>query len=124
MPPIIGREQGNDFRHPVAERLIVLPPMLQQRENIMTPAEIIEHRNVVARRLFGALCAHYPDKYVALSIQPNGVADDEPDDLIVPKWRPRYLRMNSSPLTSTGAISLLRPSLKSMLEFSHAYRGD
>jgi hypothetical protein len=62
----------------------VLPPMLQQREHIMTPAEI-EGRRVVARRLFYALRAHYPDKYVALSIQPRDVADDEPDDLTVPK---------------------------------------
>jgi hypothetical protein len=58
--------------------------MLQQREHIMTPAEI-EGRRVVAHRLFYALRAHYPDKYVALSIQPRDVADDEPDDLTVPK---------------------------------------
>ena len=51
-------------------RRIVLPPMLQQRENIMTPAEKIEYRNIVARRLFDALCAHYPDKYVASIIPP------------------------------------------------------
>ena len=44
-----------------------LPPMLQQREHIMTPAEI-EGRRVVARRLFYALralsrqirCFEYP----------------------------------------------------------------
>ena len=33
----------------------------------MTPAEI-EGRNVVARRLFDALCAQYPEKYVALTL--------------------------------------------------------
>jgi hypothetical protein len=50
--------------------------MLQQREHIMTPAERrIEDRRVVALRLFDALCAHYPDKYVALTIQPRDVAD-------------------------------------------------
>jgi hypothetical protein len=68
----------------VAERLIVLPPMLQQREHIMTPVEI-EGRRVIALRLFDALCSHYPDKYVALIIQPRDVVDDEPDDLTVPK---------------------------------------
>jgi len=81
MPPITGREHGGV---PVAERLIVLPPMLQQREHIMTPVEI-EGRRVIALRLFDALCAHYPDKYVALIIQPRDVVDDEPDDLTVPK---------------------------------------
>ena len=64
--------------------MIVLPPMLRQREHIMTPAEI-KARRVLALRLFYALCAHYPDKYVALSIQPRDVADDEPDDLTLPK---------------------------------------
>ena len=54
----------------MAKRLIVLPPMLEQREPIMTPAEI-EGRRVIALRLFDALCAHYPDKYVALIIQPR-----------------------------------------------------
>jgi hypothetical protein len=68
----------------VAERLIVLPPMLQQREHIVTPAEI-EGRRVIALRLFDALCAHYPDKCLALIIQPRDVVDDEPDDLTVPK---------------------------------------
>jgi hypothetical protein len=68
----------------VAERLIVLPPILQQREHIMTPVEI-EGRRVIALRLFDALCSHYPDKYVALIIQPRDVVDDEPDDLTVPK---------------------------------------
>jgi hypothetical protein len=60
MAAITGREHGG---YRVAERLIVLPPMLQQREHIMTPAEI-EGRRVIALRLFDALCAHYPDKYV------------------------------------------------------------
>ena len=54
--------------------------MLQQRERIMTPAEIKRRR--VAVRLFYALCARYPDKNVALNIPPRDVADDEPDDLI------------------------------------------
>jgi hypothetical protein len=68
----------------VAKRLIVLPPMLEQREPIMTPAEI-EGRRVIGLRLFDALCAHYPDKYVALIIQPRDVVDDEPDDVTVPR---------------------------------------
>ena len=34
-----------------------------------------EDRRVVARRLFEALCAHYPDKYIAL-IQPRDVANE------------------------------------------------
>ena len=58
--------------------------MLQQREHIMTPEEI-KARRVFALRLFYALRAHYPDKYVALRIQPRDVADDEPDDLTLPK---------------------------------------
>jgi hypothetical protein len=42
----------------------------------MTPAERrIEDLRVVALRLFDALCAHYPDKYVALAIQLREVAD-------------------------------------------------
>ena len=39
----------------------------------MTPAEI-KARRVFALRLFYALRAHYPNKYVALSIQPRDVA--------------------------------------------------
>jgi hypothetical protein len=58
--------------------------MLQPREHIMTPTEI-KARRVLALRLFYALRAHYPDKDVALSIQPRDVADDEPDDLTLPK---------------------------------------
>ena len=57
MAAITGREHGG---YRVAERLIVLPPMLEQREPIMTPAEI-EGRRVIALRLFDALCAHYPE---------------------------------------------------------------
>ncbi len=34
----------------------------------------IEDRRIVAKRLFDALCAAYPDKYITL-IQPRGVAD-------------------------------------------------
>jgi hypothetical protein len=44
----------------------------------MTSAEI-ERRRVVALHLLDALCAHYPDRYVALIIQPRDVTDDEPD---------------------------------------------
>ena len=52
----------------------------------MTPAEI-EYRNIVARRLFDALCAHHPDKYVALTIPPRDVADD-PDEMgeVMVRW--------------------------------------
>jgi hypothetical protein len=39
---------------------------------------MIEDRSVVARRLFDALCAKYPDKYIAL-IQPCDVVDGSPD---------------------------------------------
>jgi hypothetical protein len=35
----------------------------------------IEKRRVVAKHLFDALCAQYPDKYIAL-IQPRDVVDD------------------------------------------------
>ena len=42
----------------------------------MTSAET-EDRHVVARRVFDALCARFPDKYVAL-IQPRSVAGDQP----------------------------------------------
>ena len=31
----------------------------------------IEQRRAVARRLFEALCAHYPDRYIALIEQPG-----------------------------------------------------
>ena len=34
----------------------------------------IERRRIVAKRLFDALCAAYPDKYITL-IQPRDVAD-------------------------------------------------
>ena len=71
MAAITGREHGGYW---VAERLIVLPPMLQQREHIMTPADI-EGRRVIALRLFDALCAQYPDKYIYL-IQPCDLAED------------------------------------------------
>jgi hypothetical protein len=39
---------------------------------------MIEDRSIVARRLFDALCAQYPDKYIAL-IQPGDVVDGSPD---------------------------------------------
>jgi hypothetical protein len=39
---------------------------------------MIEDRRVVARRLFDALCAQYPDKYIAL-IQPRDVEEGPPD---------------------------------------------
>jgi hypothetical protein len=41
----------------------------------MTQRAEIEDRRVVARRLFDALCAQFPDKYIAL-IQPRDGADD------------------------------------------------
>jgi hypothetical protein len=50
--------------------------------SIVTPAEI-EHRRLVARHLFDALSAQYPNKYVAL-VLPRNEADDVPD-LTVPK---------------------------------------
>ena len=37
----------------------------------------IENRPVVARRLFDALCAQHPDKYIYL-IQPRDLAEDPP----------------------------------------------
>jgi hypothetical protein len=50
--------------------------------SIVTPAEI-EHRYLVARHLFDALSAQYPNKYVTL-VLPRNAADDGPD-LTVPK---------------------------------------
>jgi hypothetical protein len=47
---------------------------------------MIEDRRVVARRLFDALCAQYPDKYIAL-IQPRDV-EDRPPDLMAGKAPP------------------------------------
>ena len=41
------------------------------------PAAGIEDRRVVAKRLFDALCAQYPDKYIAL-IQPSDAVDVPP----------------------------------------------
>ena len=43
-----------------------------------TQNNMMEDRRVVARRLFDALCAQYPDKYIAL-IQPRDVEDGPPD---------------------------------------------
>jgi hypothetical protein len=43
--------------------------------NKMTEVAEIDDRRAVARRLFDALCARFPDKYVAL-IQPPDVTDD------------------------------------------------
>jgi hypothetical protein len=73
----------------VAERLVVLPPNGNNGEHhiVPTPSEYrakIEARRVVARDVFDALCAQYPDKYVAL-IQPRDVLDDPRDDLTVAK---------------------------------------
>ena len=47
----------------------------------------IEYRRVLALRLFDALCAHYPYKYIALSIPPRDVADhlDEMGEVMV-RW--------------------------------------
>jgi hypothetical protein len=41
----------------------------------MTAASEIDDRRAVARRLFDALCAQYPDKYIAL-LQPPDVTDE------------------------------------------------
>jgi hypothetical protein len=70
MAAITGREHGGYW---VAERLIVLPPMLQQREHIMTPAEM-EGRRVIALRLFDALCAQPCD------LAEDATAADPPAD--------------------------------------------
>jgi hypothetical protein len=35
------------------------------------PSLTIEERRAVARRVFAALCAHYPERYVALVEQPG-----------------------------------------------------
>ena len=56
-----------------------------------TPSEYrakIEGRRVVARHVFDALCAKYPEKYVAL-IQPREVLDDPRDDLTSQRLRGR-----------------------------------
>jgi hypothetical protein len=37
-----------------------------------------EERQVIARRIFGALCTHYPDRYIALVERPEG-AETTPD---------------------------------------------
>ena len=52
----------------------------------MARAEI-EYRRVVALRLFDALCAYYPYKYIALSIPLRDVADhsDEMGEVMV-RW--------------------------------------
>jgi len=49
----------------------------------------IEERRVVAKHLFDALCAQYPDKYIAL-IQPRDVVDDR---LPAPELIPRHRRL-------------------------------
>ncbi len=41
----------------------------------MTRRVEIENRRIVAKRLFEALCAQYPDKYIAL-IQPRDVVNE------------------------------------------------
>jgi hypothetical protein len=71
------------FGQPVAERLIVLPPMLQG--GIMAHAEVA-YRRVVAFRLFDALCAHYPDRYVALTIPPRDVDDPAEVGEVMVRW--------------------------------------
>jgi hypothetical protein len=51
------------------------------------PAEI-EPPDVIARRVFEALCERFPDKYVAL-IQPRSMAHDRPvSDRAEPDARP------------------------------------
>jgi hypothetical protein len=69
------------FGQPVA--LIVLPPMLQG--GIMAHAEVA-YRRVVAFRLFDALCAHYPDRYVALTIPPRDVDDPAEVGEVMVRW--------------------------------------
>jgi len=44
------------------------------------PTEI-EPPHVIARRAFDALCARFPDKYIAL-IQPRAVTDDRPVSIL------------------------------------------
>ena len=51
-----------------------------KKERIVTRAE---HRRLIARRLFVALSAQYPNKYVNL-VLPRNEADDVPE-LTVPK---------------------------------------
>ena len=41
------------------------------------PTTEIKSPHVIARRVFGALCERFPDKYIAL-VQPHSVADDRP----------------------------------------------
>jgi hypothetical protein len=38
-----------------------------------------EERQVVARRIFEALCTHYPDRYIALFEQPGSAEASVPD---------------------------------------------
>jgi hypothetical protein len=53
---------------------------VSKKERIVTRAE---HRRLIARRLFDALSAQYPNKYVNL-VLPRNETDDVPD-LTVPK---------------------------------------
>ena len=56
-----------------------------------------EERRVVARRLFEALCAHYPDRYVALIERPERakltiVGGTAASTIAAPLARPDQLR--------------------------------
>jgi hypothetical protein len=80
MSAITGREQDNE---PSGTSCSRLNGNNGEHHIVPTPSEYrakIEARRVVARRVFDALCAQYPDKYVAL-IQPRDVLGDPRDDL-------------------------------------------
>jgi hypothetical protein len=56
-----------------------------------------EERRVVARRLFEALCAHYPDRYIALverpeRAKPTIVGGTAASTIAAPLARPDQLR--------------------------------
>jgi len=50
----------------------------------MTQEARIERRRLVARRVFDALCARYPHKYIAL-VQPGHTTAERADDMIATK---------------------------------------
>jgi hypothetical protein len=51
---------------------------------MMTREAKIEKRRLVARRVFDALCAQYPDKYIAL-VQQGEATGERAADMIVTK---------------------------------------
>ena len=59
----------------------------------------IEDRRVVARRLFEAMCAQFPEKYISL-IQPRGVADEADDATAATSSRSRHRSSWRSPPAS------------------------